>query len=210
MFRERRHWMTKFTGSVFMGVVLVGATLAGCKEKTEVSTQGASPAVASDAAASTQAASTQAAEASQRVPVAAPTPAPGVAGMLDTYERLRAALAQDELAELGAIVSTLQQTASSAAETGSAAAVEHLRAAASAAEAMASSVDDPSAARKAFGEVSRAVVALLTADPELARGKYLFECPMATGYKKWVQTSEEISNPYMGKAMPACGAAAEW
>ncbi|NLE87940.1 MAG: DUF3347 domain-containing protein [Myxococcales bacterium] len=207
--------MTKFTGSVFMGVVLVGATLAGCKEKTEVSTQGASPAVASDAAASTQAASTQAAstqaaEASQRVPVAAPTPAPGVAGMLDTYERLRAALAQDELAELGAIVSTLQQTASSAAETGSAAAVEHLRAAASAAEAMASSVDDPSAARKAFGEVSRAVVALLTADPELARGKYLFECPMATGYKKWVQTSEEISNPYMGKAMPACGAAAEW
>jgi hypothetical protein len=207
--------MTKFTGSVFMGVVLVGATLVGCKEKTEVSTQGASPAVASDAAASTQAASTQAAstqaaEASQRVPVAAPTPAPGVAGMLDTYERLRAALAQDELAELGAIVSTLQQTASSAAETGSAAAVEHLRAAASAAEAMASSVDDPSAARKAFGEVSRAVVALLTADPELARGKYLFECPMATGYKKWVQTSEEISNPYMGKAMPACGAAAEW
>ena len=208
-----------------MGVVLVGATLVGCKEKTEVSTQGASPAVASDAAASTQAASTQAAstqaastqaastqaaEASQRVPVAAPTPAPGVAGMLDTYERLRAALAQDELAELGAIVSTLQQTASSAAETGSAAAVEHLRAAASAAEAMASSVDDPSAARKAFGEVSRAVVALLTADPELARGKYLFECPMATGYKKWVQTSEEISNPYMGKAMPACGAAAEW
>ncbi len=59
-------------------------------------------------------------------------------------------------------------------------------------------------------KVCRAVVALLTADPELARGKHLFECPMATGYKKWVQTSEEISNPYMGKAMPACGAAAEW
>ena len=130
--------------------------------------------------------------------------------MLDTYERLRAALAQDELTELGALVGALQQAASSAAETASAASVEHLRSAASAAEAMTSSVEDPSAARKAFGEVSRAVVALLTTEPELARGRYLFECPMASGYKKWVQTSEGISNPYMGKAMPACGAAAEW
>jgi membrane fusion protein, copper/silver efflux system len=33
---------------------------------------------------------------------------------------------------------------------------------------------------------------------------------MAEGFEKWVQTSEEISNPFMGKRMLACGSASTW
>jgi hypothetical protein len=32
---------------------------------------------------------------------------------------------------------------------------------------------------------------------------------MAKGYKKWVQTSEKVSNPYMGKTMGQCGSKTE-
>ena len=59
--------------------------------------------------------------------------------------------------------------------------------------------------RREFGDVSRHVVALLTAEASLARGLHVFECPMAEGYGRWVQPSADISNPYMGTRMPACG-----
>jgi hypothetical protein len=33
---------------------------------------------------------------------------------------------------------------------------------------------------------------------------------MAKGYKKWVQVSEAVSNPYMGSEMLECGTEAEF
>ena len=71
-------------------------------------------------------------------------------------------------------------------------------------------VDDPDAVRKAFGEVSRSVVALLAAEPSLREGLNIFECSMAQGYQKWVQKTETIENPYMGSQMLACGTKATW
>jgi len=60
-------------------------------------------------------------------------------------------------------------------------------------------------ARIAFGEVSRAYIAHLAANPELAKGLIAFRCPMAEAYQLWVQTSEPMRNPYMGKRMLECG-----
>ena len=61
-----------------------------------------------------------------------------------------------------------------------------------------------------FGEVSRAFVALLRAAPALQAGRHLFHCPMAQGFPKWVQTTEKMANPYMGKAMLECGSERPW
>ena len=64
---------------------------------------------------------------------------------------------------------------------------------------------DLDAARAAFGELSRVLIALLSKDPSLQEGRHVYECPMAEGYKKWVQVSEGTSNPYMGSKMLQCG-----
>ncbi len=93
-----------------------------------------------------------------------------------------------------------------AAPSGSA---EHLRGIASAAKGL-GSAGDVEAARSAFGEVSRHVVALLAADRTLAEGKHVFECPMAAGYKKWIQPTAKLENPYMGTKMLSCGGESTW
>jgi hypothetical protein len=65
---------------------------------------------------------------------------------------------------------------------------------------------DLGAARKAFGKLSRPMVALVQADPALKKRFHVFECPMVTaGENQWVQPTPTIQNPYMGKSMPTCG-----
>jgi len=64
---------------------------------------------------------------------------------------------------------------------------------------------DWKAARIAFGDLSRGVVAATAADVTLQPGRFLFECPMARGYQRWVQLEEKMANPYMGLRMLACG-----
>lgn len=67
------------------------------------------------------------------------------------------------------------------------------------------------AARTEFGELSRAVIALVADHPELQRNRHVFACPMVkTGYNKWVQPTDELANPYMGSAMLACGGESTW
>jgi hypothetical protein len=70
--------------------------------------------------------------------------------------------------------------------------------------------DDLAEARAAFGEISRAMVSLLSQAPSVRRGMHVYECPMAQGYKKWVQSDDAISNPYMGSDMPKCGTEARF
>jgi hypothetical protein len=65
-------------------------------------------------------------------------------------------------------------------------------------------------AREAFGDVSRALISVLSAEPSLQQGRHVYECPMAKGYKKWVQVSEGVSNPYMGTDMLQCGTEADF
>lgn len=58
--------------------------------------------------------------------------------------------------------------------------------------------------RQAFGSVSEAVVALYKISGTSSLDFY--HCPMAKGYGYWLQTkNEEINNPYMGTKMSRCG-----
>ena len=65
-----------------------------------------------------------------------------------------------------------------------------------AALAKASSLD---AARTEFAKLSDKAAPLTAGQP----GYFVIHCPMAN--KDWVQTTEKVSNPYMGKDMTSCG-----
>lgn len=124
---------------------------------------------------------------------------------LTGYEAMRERLAADDLAgaqpHAAALAAALSKAAASAGASQKAllALAESARAVGVPAE-----ID---AARLAFGELSRGVVGLLVDNPSLREGRFLFLCPMASGYKKWVQTSATLNNPYWGKRMLTCGTA---
>jgi len=130
--------------------------------------------------------------------------------VLTAYERLRSQLANDEVASAAGFES-LAEAARAASNPFSGEAKGHLEQLASSAESRAAGVAAGlDQAREAFGEVSRHLIAILSADPDLAKGRYVFECPMAKSYPKWVQQSETVSNPYMGPEMATCGVASAW
>jgi membrane fusion protein, copper/silver efflux system len=135
------------------------------------------------------------------MPTAAPTePAPArFAELLAAYEHVRDRLAADDAPGVATPARALEAAAQAA----------QLASLARHAAALAAT-SDLAAARDAFGEVSRDVVSLLAADQSLARGYHVFECPMVKGYRKWVQPSEEMANPYMGPKMLACGGETTW
>lgn len=126
--------------------------------------------------------------------------------VLDAYEDVRVKLAADQIAEAVKASAALAAAADGAGASAKAETKPHVEALAKAAKELsgkdAANADD---VRKQFGEVSRALMALLAADPSLAEGRHAFECPMAQGYKKWVQASADMANPYMGKRMLKCG-----
>lgn len=126
---------------------------------------------------------------------------------LDAYESLREMLADDRMDVLSVHALALGKALDDATKAGAtgdaltkgAHAARHL--------AEAKNIDD---ARNLFGDVSLAIVAILSTHSELARGLHVFECPMTEGFGKWVQRTTELENPYMGHAMLACGSASEW
>lgn len=130
--------------------------------------------------------------------------------VLDAYELIRSRLANDE-AVSAAEFQNLAEAALAASQKYSAEAKKHLEELAASAESGASHADEGlDAGREAFSEASKHLIALLSAKPALIRDRYVFECPMAKSYPKWVQQSETVSNPYMGAAMATCGEASDW
>lgn len=147
-----------------------------------------------------------------------PGPAPALAKppdrvqtVLSVYETLRGQLARDEIASALTTASALERAAKEASTKSPKRLQRSLQGVASSAQRLSQTAKaDSAAVRRAFGDVSKSVVALIDAEPALRQGRYIFECAMAQGYKKWVQTREEISNPYMGKKMPGCGSKSQW
>ena len=135
-------------------------------------------------------------------PAAAPDSARAV---LAAYERVRVSLAADDLTGVPEAARALETSAKAAASAGNA----HFSAIATSSSALAAAAD-LKAARTSFGEVSEHLVALLATDKALATGQHVFECPMVKGYNKWVQPSENLENPYMGKRMLTCGGESSW
>ena len=174
-----------------LGILLCGAALALACDK------------AKDAPKSEPAA----AGTSAGAPAAQPA---SVEAVLGAYESIRALLAKDETAGDAEKAAELETAARGAAGRSSGQVEARLVALANAASALKGKAADIGEAREAFGEVSKQVVALVSADPALQKGRHVFECPMAQGYEKWVQTKGEIENPYMGKKMLECGSESEW
>lgn len=129
---------------------------------------------------------------------ATPAATPAAATLAD-YERIRALLAADEMKGVPEAAQALAASAKKSSYTAVAATATKLAA-----------LTEIEAARVAFGEVSREVVALLAKEPALAKGQHVFECPMAKGYRKWIQPTQDMANPYMGKKMLACGGESSW
>jgi hypothetical protein len=129
--------------------------------------------------------------------------------VLNAYELLRAQLAADAVVEVPVLAERIERAATSMAKSGPAALQPQAVALAASARLLRQTKELPKL-REAFGEVSRQLISILVIEPSLRRGRHVFECPMAQGYKKWIQTSDKLANPYMGKAMLECGAVSSW
>jgi membrane fusion protein, copper/silver efflux system len=140
-------------------------------------------------------------------------PAPALASVetaFAAYEEIRARLAGDALEGVPAAARRIEQSlrAAAASVKDPPEAKQCLEEGAEAAKLLAGETElEP--ARIAFGEVSRALVRLAAADPRLGKGKHVFECPMTKGFSRWLQPSEQMANPYMGKKMLLCGSEVE-
>jgi len=143
--------------------------------------------------------------------VGAQAPSEAAGSVLDAYESIRADLASDQEPAASRYAELASAARRAANDYDGTTAHDSLIELANAADAAA---DEPptglSDARLRFGNISEPLITFLSSQPELAEGRFLFECPMAKGYPKWVQTSEAISNPYMGTEMASCGTATAW
>lgn len=130
----------------------------------------------------------------------------GFAGLLSNYEAAREALAADRIADAVSIAKHIESSAKNAKASVAAAQQATMDALIKAAATLAqTSKDDESAVRRGFGEVSKQLVSILRAVPKYREGLYLFECPMAEGFKQWVARKDQVENPYMGTKMLHCG-----
>lgn len=130
---------------------------------------------------------------------------------LSAYEAMRDALAKDEKKPIQDAANRLAKAARAASEDASGKTASELGEMTKAANGLAAKADaDIEEIRKTFGELSRHLVRLVSENPDLQKGLHVFECPMAKGYKKWVQKSENLENPYMGQRMLECGVETKW
>jgi Cu(I)/Ag(I) efflux system membrane fusion protein len=125
--------------------------------------------------------------------------------ILVAYERVRVRLAADDMSGVAEAALEIQKSSNGSSESNT----PDFTALANNAAMLARS-SSIEAARSAFGELSRQLITMLANDKALARGLHVFECPMVSGYKKWVQPTEALENPYMGKRMLACGGESTW
>jgi hypothetical protein len=127
--------------------------------------------------------------------------APG-AHLLAAYVDVQVALAKDDALRARTAFKRVQETL-----TASALADESLRTRAQKAAKQGESDKDLPSARLAFRDLSDAMLAWLSAEPNPASAPvHLAFCPMAfdTG-AKWLQASDTLQNPYYGSEMLTCG-----
>jgi hypothetical protein len=141
-----------------------------------------------------------------------------VRAALDRYELARSLLALDAPESLAGVAEAATQlasdlrTAHGAWPASDVALVAELDEAATASAGLGehAAAGDVAASRVAFGEVSRHLLPVVAADARLRDGRFVFECPMTKTFPRWLQSSENVSNPYMGAGMASCGARAAW
>jgi uncharacterized lipoprotein NlpE involved in copper resistance len=131
--------------------------------------------------------------------------------VLAAYETIRDQLARDDVAATTGSAGALAQAAKDAVSAAPASLRSQLgKLAEASSQLQQMPKTDASAVRRTFGQVSEALITLISGEPSLRKGQHVFECPMAQGYKKWVQPTERIANPYMGTQMLECGSPSKW
>lgn len=132
-------------------------------------------------------------------------------GVLTGYENVRRLLAEDQVAAVSGFAEQLTRAARGVVSEKSGAQLPVFERIASASAGLAKvDAKDTDAVRRQFGEVSRGVVELLAENEALRGSRLVFDCPMAQGYRKWVQVTPTINNPYMGSKMLECGTTTKW
>ncbi len=135
-----------------------------------------------------------------------------LAKAFEHYDRISTLLATDSVEGLPALAQDLAGALESArAELGDAPAVigQQLGLGATSAVKLRDAAD-VATARDAFAQLSQSLVALASVDPSLQEGWRIFQCPMTSGFGKWFQRGDKMTNPYMGKKMLACGTRSAW
>lgn len=140
----------------------------------------------------------------------APAAVQQFAPALDAYEQMRAALAADRSTGIAEAAKKVKATAGSLAASVDPTLQPHLNHIVQAAEPLVTPPADIEQVRLRFGDLSRHFVLLLGAAPDLAGSRHVMECPMAKGYRKWVQNDATVDNPYMGGRMLRCGFESTW
>lgn len=125
------------------------------------------------------------------------------------YEEIRNLLAADAIDGVDPHAHALAATLRDAHEAADGPVAEILGGAAEAAEGIANE-NELDTTRRVFGSLSKYLVALAEADTRLQEGRFVFECPMADGFEKWIQASPELENPYMGQQMLTCGSRSDF
>lgn len=164
--------------------------------------QGAKPAATASAEPSAAAPVTSTADALASLPESSRAP---FGAMMAGYGTIQTALSSDSTTGVDTAASAVAGAARVLESTATGPAKGQYGAIATEAASVASSASDLVKARQAFGELSKAVLALLVANPDLAKGRVVVECPMTSTYKKWLQTDEKVRNPYYGSTMLECG-----
>jgi hypothetical protein len=125
--------------------------------------------------------------------------------MMAAYDSIHAALAADKtdgVAEAAKAVSGAARVLQSGATEPS---KMYYGAIATEADNLAADAVDITKARQRFGELNKPMISLLVANPVLAKGRVVIECPMTKNYRKWLQTDEKVKNPHYGSTMLECG-----
>ncbi len=126
------------------------------------------------------------------------------------YDAMRTRLAADDGSDAPRYATALASAASAAAKSDGPAQATLASLAVAAQQLAQAPPVNLGSTRLAFAEVSKHMVALMVADPSLQKGRFIFECPMAKTFQKWVQTTPQLRNPYFGSKMLDCGIPSTW
>lgn len=183
--------MTTLRAAAAMLLISTAAMIAGCQDRTGPTVPPATP-TAGDPTVEVETSSADQAQ---------------VDALVQPYLDLRQLLADDQMQGVPEAFAAIRVEAQQLSDSEDARVQSLARTLAKGANA---EPQDLEQARKAFTDVSTAMIDLVKAVPPTgaaAETLYVAYCPMVKA--SWLQKTEEVANPYMGQKMLACGEVTE-
>ena len=186
----------------FLFLPLILVAVVGCQQGNDVTDEGEA---VEEAAATPEAANT--AEANAAETEVTEVEREQVDALITAYLDLRQSLANDQFEDVSAKMASIGEQAQPLTDSDNA---EVQQLAQSLVEVSAANPEDVEGAREAYKAISTPVIELVKLVPptdDVAETFYVGYCPMVKA--SWLQTSEELANPYMGEKMLRCGKVTE-